>query len=103
MSKVREYTVHCKHCQSMPDGYYCGLGKTFHKNRNGENVRARDCWYIYLYDEDWEFHPCPFFEGEIRFHQDKEGNYYDQNHYAKIQIPYADAEFTPELLVEVQY
>lgn len=99
----RNFSVHCEHCQSFPDGYYCSCDSTFHKDKEGNYLVARECWYEAFYSPEWTFHPCPYFEGEIRFHQDKKGNWYDKNHYARIQILYPDAEFTEEQLVEVHY
>lgn len=99
----RDFSVHCDHCQSFPDGYYCSHGTTFHKGKNG-NWSARECWYQNLYLPEWKYHPCPFFTGEIRFHQDENGDWYKGNtHYARICINREDGEFKPEELVEVHY
>lgn len=98
----RDFSVHCEHCQSFPDGYYCSYRSTFHRDKDGK-WKARECWYEHLYNPEWEFHPCPYFEGEIRFHEDEKGKIYGQGKYARIRIPYADGEFLPEELVEVHY
>lgn len=98
----RNFSVHCDNCQSFPDGYYCDHGSTFHKGKDGK-WRARECWYNSLYLPEWKYHPCPFFTGEIRFHQDENGKWYDNNHYARICINREDGEFKPEELVEVHY
>ena len=95
----RDFSVHCDHCQSFPDGYYCSYGANFHKGKDG-NWSARECWYQHLYRDEWTFHPCPFFTGEIRFHEDENGNYYGQGKYARIQVPSEDGEFTQEQLIE---
>lgn len=95
----RDFSVHCDHCQSFPDGYYCGYGTNFHKGNN-DNWSARECWFQNLYQPEWKYHPCPFFTGEIRFHEDENGNPYGQEKYARIQIPYEDGEFTQEQLIE---
>ena len=29
----RNFSVHCDHCQSFPDGYYCSYGANFHKGK----------------------------------------------------------------------
>lgn len=97
----RNFSVHCEHCQSFPDGYYCSCSKTFY--RKGKEVQARECWYNALYLEEWKYHPCPYFEGEIRFHTDENGNPYGPNHYAVREIAEPDGEFGPEYIVEVHY
>lgn len=96
----RDFSVHCDHCQSFPDGYYCDYGTNFHKGNDGK-WSARECWFQNLYQPEWKYHPCPFFTGEIRFHQDENGEWYKGNiAYAKICINREDGEFKPEELVE---
>ena len=98
----RDFSVHCDHCQSFPDGYYCNYGTNFHKGSDGK-WSARECWFQNLYQPEWKYHPCPFFTGEIRFHEDENGNSYDNNHYAKICINREDGEFLPEETIEEYY
>lgn len=98
----RDFSVHCDNCQSYPEGYYCGYGTNFHKGKDG-NWSARECWFQNLYQPEWKYHPCPHFTGEIRFHQDKNGNWYDNGQYARICINREDGEFKPEELMEVHY
>ena len=97
----RDFSVHCEHCQSMPDGYYCVAPGTAHEGKNG--ITVRECWYQYLYCDDWIFHPCPFFKGEIRIHCDSEGYSYGENTYHVRKIIKPDGEFLPELEVEAHY
>ena len=99
---IRDYSVHCDNCQSFLDKYYCSHSSTFHKMKNG-NWSARECLYNCLYMPEWKYHPCPFFTGKIRFYQDKNGNSYDKNHYARICVNREDGEFKPEELMEVRY
>ena len=98
----RYFSVHCDNCQSFSDGYYCGYGTNFHKGKDGK-WSVRECWFQDLYREEWKFHPCPFFTGEIRFHEDENGNQYGAGKYARICINREDGEFKPEELVEVKY
>lgn len=100
--KYRDFSVHCDSCQSFSDGYYCSYGTNCHKGNDGK-WRARECWFQNLYQPEWNYHPCPLFTGEIRFHQDENGNWYDDNHYARICINHKDGGFKPEELVEVHY
>lgn len=96
----RDFSVHCEYCHSLPLGYYCGCEDTLHSDNGAGVKKARECFYQHIYDETWQFHPCPFFVGEIRFHEDKEGYMYDVNSYARIRVPYKDGKFQPEEIVK---
>ena len=98
----RDFSVHCDNCQSFPDGYYCSYGTNFHKANDGK-WSARECWFQNLYQPEWKYHPCPLFTGEIRFHEDENGNPYEAGKYARICINREDGEFKTEELVEEHY
>lgn len=98
----RDFSVHCEHCQSFPDGYYCSHHRMVHKDNFGK-YEWRECWYQYIYEENWMCHPCPFFVGEIRFHADEKGDSYGPNHYAVRKISEPDGYFSPEFIEEAHY
>ena len=78
----KDYSVHCDHCQSWPDGYYCSCSELFYHDEKGER-RARECFFEYYYDDEWIVHPCIFFTGEVRIHEDEEGNSLRGKYYAR--------------------
>lgn len=97
---IRDFSVHCKYCQPFSEGYFCSCMDTFHKEKNKE-WKVRECYYQYIYDKNWTFHPCPYFIGEIRFHEDKYGTPYKKNKYARIQVLAKDENFTAEEIIKL--
>lgn len=96
---MRDFSIHCEYCQSFPDAYYCLCPQNKHEDKHGRLVN-RQCYYQEVYEERWNYHPCPFFYGEIRLHSDSNGNYYDRNSYAVRKILKPDGEFEKEIFVK---
>lgn len=93
----REFSVHCENCKSFPDGHYCNHMMNKHLDKNGHYIQ-RKCVFQNMYEEDWKYHPCLFFKGEIRIYNDKTGKPYKYGYMIK-QINKIDEEFGPETFV----
>lgn len=68
--RFKDCTIHCKYCQSFPTNYVCTHSKMI--VQKDKETLFRECVHCYnVYDPNWKLFPCPFMDGEIRFHVDR--------------------------------
>ena len=59
--------IHCKHCQSWPDGYTCSHHDSIKRKPGNGDIVIRECLFgqMFAWDTRWQLHPCVLFEGTI--------------------------------------